>query len=326
MDISIVISPFNKNVRIQITETIKREFGEVSIKDIDELQNEYIVWKHKNENEQNYSILFRDEFERWADCIIEEVRWTEKEVMQTGGLYHQGLLSRIDNTLVPMARGKHGEIIYQYLHKDAVLMDIGSSSSPAYGNILPDNVRIQSYAVDALATFYNKLYEKYIPECNRQIKLGIFEFIASFFEKNFANVILIENALDHSIDPVKGILECLEVLKPNGLLRLFHRRCEAIFEEYTGMHHWNIDYNDALELLIWNDKFYINVSKLLDNDVEIKIIPVSCEKRIDQYFVVEMLKEESYDYRKYIDLENENRELSYVLSIIMEKWAETLNY
>lgn len=322
-NVSFIISPWNENVCIQIAETIRREFGYVHIKDLDELQNEYIRWKHENIKGEKYDIQLEREFEDWGNNIIGEVDYSIKHAMEKSGVNHISLLNSIDNDLVPAARGEYGNVIYKYLYADAVLMDIGSSSIAKYGSFLPNGIQIKSYPVDALAFFYNKLYEKYVPKCNKKIEFALFEFIANFYEKSFADVILIENALDHSIDPVMGILECLEILKPQGLLRMFHRRCEAVFEAYLGLHKWNIDYNDNLELIVWNEKNYVNVNRKLGNDAEIRVIPMTSSKRISDMFVVEIKKRKSYDYRKYIDVETENKSLAGVLRIIMEKWAET---
>lgn len=324
MDISFIISPLNENIRIQITETIKKEFGDVRIKDFDELQDEYIMWKHQS-SEEIYDVCFEDEIENWSDGITSEIEFNKKHVMQKEGLYHNQLLKSLNNDLVLSARGKCGDIIYDYLYDGAILMDIGSSSVAKYGDILPNGMHIESLAIDALAFFYNRLYEKNALKDNNRIKFGLFEFMAAFYKKNTVDVILIENALDHSINPVKGILECLEILKEKGLLRLFHRRCEAVYEGYAGFHQWNIDYNDNLELIIWNNKNYINVNKLLGTDVEIRIIPMPAKKRVDQYFVVEIQKRSTYRYTKYVNLELENRQLAIVLRSVMKKWAETMD-
>lgn len=323
-DISFIISPLNENSRVQIAETIKAEFGNAKIKNFDELQNEYIMWKHKNAGEI-YDVRFENGIENWADGITSEIEFNKKHAMEKEGRYHKELLNSLNNDLVLSARGECGDIIYDYLYDGAVLMDIGSSSVAKYGDILPNGMHIESYAIDALAFFYNRLYEKYALKVNNRIKFGLFEFMAAFYKKNSVDVILIENALDHSINPVKGILECLEILKEKGLLRLFHRKCEAVYEGYAGFHQWNIDYNDNLELIVWNNKNYINVNKLLGTDVEIRIIPMPAEKRIDQYFVVEIQKRSTYNYTKYVNVELENRQLAKVLRVVMKKWAETID-
>lgn len=40
-------------------------------------------------------------------------------------------------------------------------------------------------------------------------KFSLFELIATFYKKEGADGIMINNALDHCIDPFKAIVECL---------------------------------------------------------------------------------------------------------------------
>jgi hypothetical protein len=78
--------------------------------------------------------------------------------------------------------------------------------------------------------------------------------------------------LDHSIEPVWGIIEMLQVVKQGGAIILNHRRNEAEFEKYSGFHQWNFD---ALsnDFIIWRPDRRLNVTELLAGvaDVNCKI-------------------------------------------------------
>lgn len=87
--------------------------------------------------------------------------------------------------------------------------------------------------------------------------------------------------MDHCIDPFKSILESLFILKPNGILHLKHRRAEGVFENYSSLHQWNIDYTDEMDFIIWN----YDMAKIIN-----KLIMIFADTNFNKVFY-EMLKE-----------------------------------
>lgn len=108
----------------------------------------------------------------------------------------------------------------RYLKDGLTLMDIGCGAVSRYGASLPDGGSVNFIAVDSLAHAYNRINVCYAPGNKKAVTFGMFEFMAVFFQKEYADVILIENALDHCIDPLKSLIECLQVLKTGGLMRV----------------------------------------------------------------------------------------------------------
>lgn len=114
------------------------------------------------------------------------------------------------------------------------------------------------------------------------------EYLSAFIQNNDASLITIQNALDHSSTPVKGIIESLISLREGGILYLNHHPNEAEMEKYKGFHQYNVDERNG-ELYIWNKDYCINVTKLLDGfaSVETKgwimdiLLPLS-EKKLSK--------------------------------------------
>lgn len=319
-----IISPIHSGVIAEITEIIKTEF-EGKIINKDALQNDLMHRKHKRKREacQEYHVDFLQQSVQWIKELESEIKYWVDRVAKEHGTYHEEYIANINNQRILPAKGFQGENIFCYLKEGAVLMDIGCGAVSRYGSLLPDGSKVDFVAVDSLAYAYQKINAYYAPENKKTVTFGMFEFMAVFFEKDFADVILIENALDHCIDPLKSLIECLQILKPGGLLRLYHHRAEALWEGCLGLHKWNIDYNDDQEFIIWNEQNYVNVNKFFGEHVEIRIFVEGDERRSSQYITVELIKKETYNYLKFIDLTQENIMLGRCIDSLMANMAET---
>ena len=205
-------------------------------------------------------------------------------------------------------------------------MDMGCGSTPKYGEEISGGGRVNVVLVDPLAFFYNRINEiyGYGKDKNRQCNFGLFEFISSFYNENYCDVILINNALDHCIDPFKSIIECLYVLKMNGVMRLVHRRAEGVFEKYSGFHKWNLDYNEENEFIIWNENCAVNISEQLFKIAEVKIQHSGeCTLRRDSYLTVEITKKKDFELSQFKDLHQEAIYLAKMCSGLMQKYADS---
>ena len=141
------------------------------------------------------------------------------------------------------------------------------------------DIKIDYHFIDALAPFYNKLKEKYnvlIPDT----EFSFVEYLTSFYNINSIPLIIITNALDHSIDPVKGIIECVNVLKIDGILWLEHYNNTAEQEHYRGLHQFNFDVRDDAFIIWNNDGYYINVNELL-----IHVASITCIKDLSKNYI-----------------------------------------
>lgn len=143
--------------------------------------------------------------------------------------------------------------------------DVGAGMSYAVGTYLRKQdsalVPLDVHYMDPLALHYNKILRKYKRNLPN-IEIGMLEYLSAFLAGMDVSLITIQNALDHSVNPIKGIVESLCVLQEGGILYLNHHPNEAEMEKYKGFHQYNID-EEKGELIIWNRKEHINVSQLL---------------------------------------------------------------
>ncbi len=153
------------------------------------------------------------------------------------------------------------------LTPDFKVLDVGCGM--AYHNSpYIDGHQIDLHYVDPLAHFYNHIAASKkltLPE----IEFAMVEYLSAFYEKESVDIVLIQNALDHCFQPVRGIIESLKILKNDGLLYLFHNRNEAKHENYMGFHQFNVD-TQGDDLMIWNRENSYNINELLKDCARIR--------------------------------------------------------
>lgn len=221
-----------------------------------------------NEN-INYKVNYNSYLKNWFLHLSEELTFWENAYAKEGAYKHVFYLQNAHQRYFDE----------KYLQKPLVggetILDVGSGIISRYGNMLSDEKSVQLIPVDPLAYWYNEFNKKYLTkellEKKAKVEFGIFEGLSYSFALNSIDVIIISNALDHCIDPFRSIVECLKILKKDGVLLLKHLRREALNEKWEGLHQWNIDITDKGELLIWNNENYINISQTLKGYVKIEI-------------------------------------------------------
>lgn len=282
-----------------------------------QLENLYLTNMHKNMKFQ-WCIDFENQSKLWIDGIASEIQYWINGYHSTEGKL---IASYLSNNQFDKYHPEYKEFADELKDGDIVL-DIGGGITSKFGRFTERGCVLNVRTVDPLAHWYNQLLPNNIPE-NRKCEFGLFEFIAHFYEKESADGIIINNALDHCIDPFKSIIECLYILKVNRKIGLLHRRAEAVYEKYTGMHKWNIDYDTRMHLLIWNQDNAMDLTEVLKDIVEIKVIPLGQEKpREKQVIQVEITKKRSFELGQYVDLKKECFLLSGLLNQLMKYFAE----
>ena len=272
-----------------------------------------------------WKIDFENEARIWIENIMGEVEFHLRAGADSRGQYHEEYVMRNNNTKFT-GIDKDIEVFATRIKNEDIIMDMGCGSTPKYGEEISGGGRVNVVLVDPLAFFYNRINEiyGYGKDKNRQCNFGLFEFISSFYNENYCDVILINNALDHCIDPFKSIIECLYVLKMNGVMRLVHRRAEGVFEKYSGFHKWNLDYNEENEFIIWNENCAVNISEQLFKIAEVKIQHSGeCTLRRDSYLTVEITKKKDFELSQFKDLHQEAIYLAKMCSGLMQKYADS---
>jgi SAM-dependent methyltransferase len=153
------------------------------------------------------------------------------------------------------------------------VLDVGSGPLCGTGLIL-HNRKLDITATDPLAFAYQEMYCRYSIEPPVRTTLAFAEDLSVFFPANTFDLVTCKNALDHSLDPVRGLTQMLEVAKPNGFVLLQHQRNEALNEDYSGLHQWNFDVDDAGDFVIANRETRVNVSKEFAEFADTRVVQV----------------------------------------------------
>lgn len=200
-----------------------------------------------------YELAFWNNVYRWKHTFEGMINWSHYgKVIQLEGFDANGFLSSADNPLV---------------------VDVGCGMSYATGNMMGTDEDLQPidlHYVDPLAHYFNDILRRH-HRCLPQIEFGMVEYLSAFYDERKADLIIIQNALDHSARPVKGIIEAVSSLRIGGILYLNHHPNEAETEHYKGFHQWNIDEEDGV-LYIWNKQIKHSINDLLGSFADISVL------------------------------------------------------
>lgn len=272
-----------------------------------DMEEEYL--NHTRESlVDKWDVCFADYADNWVNNLESECLYWKNN--------NKTILDRNNEIWQNNRFDYYDKSVANHVSDGSVVYDIGCGPLALYGSKL-DAGEIDLISVDPLSFLYNKISAR--PE-GKEIKFGMFEFIADFFESESADLILINNALDHCIDPYKSVLESLALLKTGGKLRLVHRRAEAVHELYTGLHKWNIDYNADNNLIFWNKNNMINVTKALENIADIQVTSAENVSRENDFIQVMITKKKSFDLFKIVDSNDEIHDLTSVIRSLMHRY------
>lgn len=155
--------------------------------------------------------------------------------------------------------------------ENPLVLDVGAGMSYATGNYINkggEKTPLDIHYVDPLAPFFNKILKKYkknLPE----IDFGMMEYLSAFYPDHNVDLVIIQNALDHSSNPLKGIYEAVDTLRVSGKLYLNHHPNEAEMEHYKGFHQFNICAENE-KLTIWNKSERYDIAELLHDFAEVE--------------------------------------------------------
>jgi SAM-dependent methyltransferase len=130
------------------------------------------------------------------------------------------------------------------------ILDVGSGPVTNVGRRNGD-VRIALRACDPLAHQYDALLAKHGLAPPTRTEFAVAEELSAFFEASSFDVIHCRNALDHSFDPIRALVEMLKIVRPGGTIMLRHHENEAEREDYAGFHQFNFDLDEG-RFVIWN--------------------------------------------------------------------------
>lgn len=320
-ELSVVIGIFDFETVKEVKKTIPDIFGKnVKIKaghDIqDAYENRFLKMFHQN-MVFKWEVDLEKYFSTWLDNLESEIEYWVKNVADKRGNRHTYNIRCRENN-----RFTHKDILRR-VKENEIVMDIGCGLVSKFGDQLHDGGAVKLVPVDALAHFYNIINNRIQDGYKKDYvcHFGLFEFLGSTFGRNYADYIIVENALDHCIDPWRSLIECLYVLKLEGRMYLNHRRAEAVYENWSGLHKWNIDCCDG-KFIIWNKENTVNVTENLKDYIEIHMsYDDSVCTREYQNVGVELIKKRDFELNCFLDLSNDNMILTRFIDKLMERLA-----
>lgn len=218
-----------------------------------------------------------------------------------------------------------------------VVLDVGCGMSYAFGDHVETSDGMQPlemHYIDPLASFYNKIKERYHRDMP-DIEFGMMENLSITHSNKGAKLIIISNALDHSSNPMRGILDALNVLDVGGCLYLNHHPNEAEAEHYKGFHKYNICMNKAHQMVIWNREkriivddiiapFAMMETKTLENGFVVSVI--TKKSALDESVDPQEANKEAYVHKLMVLLEVPQC-LSFTLKMKMKyAWYNTIQF
>lgn len=143
----------------------------------------------------------------------------------------------------------------------AEILDVGAGPLTVLGKRAPGKT-FTITAVDPLASEYDRMLEAFSVVPPVRTVAAEVERLREPFAADTFDVVHMQNALDHSYDPVAGIEEMLAVAKPGGWLVLQHAIDEGESAAYDGLHQWNLTLEDG-KFVVWNKDARVAVDERL---------------------------------------------------------------
>ena len=145
------------------------------------------------------------------------------------------------------------------------ILDIGSGPVSILSRCTSShNIKLKS--VDPLADFYKSILppniSKYDVNVPDQLEA---EHLTENFGADSFDLVHIRNALDHVIDPVKCLEEMFKITKPGGLIVVHGFENEAVWENWVGMHQWNLSIHQNKLIISNRDGVFGDSSEIFKN-------------------------------------------------------------
>lgn len=224
----------------------------------------------------------------WLNGIINEIKFWDDYFETEGSEWKDGYKKMIEY--------ERQFTLEQYIDSDStVFLDVGSGPLSSCGS-RTEKTKMEFYAVDPLAAVYKVIKKKYRVRTKIQPEFAMVEKLSEKYSQNTFDIVHMQNALDHSFNPIMGLLQMIYVCKIGGKIILCHRDNEAEYEKYTGFHQWNLLVQDEL-FLIWRDRKRFDVYDLFKEYIDLKVIPAKNEVELHKVIITK---------RKNIELVNDS--------------------
>lgn len=153
--------------------------------------------------------------------------------------------------------------------KNTKFLDVGSGPSSCVGT-RTRKTNLKFFAVDPLAHIYELIKKENNLNTIINPTFAMVECLNEKFTENEFDIVHMRNALDHSFNPIYGILQMLYVVNIGGKVILRHIENEALAQNYQGFHQWNLCATEN-DYIIWRQNIKIKLSEFLNSIADVEI-------------------------------------------------------
>lgn len=203
--------------------------------------------------------MLTENVELWKSGIDYELQFWERWFLTRGREWPEDYTNRL-NPNAPIEPWVAAELEKMRLN-EAEILDVGAGPITNIGYTHP-RIKIHVTACDPLAFQYGEIRRRFSIIPPVETIFATAESLTKYFSVDHFDLVHCRNALDHSLNPVKGILEMAKVVKPGGRIMLRNMRNEAENENYEGFHQFNFDVVDG-HFIIWNRHERVDVETVL---------------------------------------------------------------
>lgn len=196
----------------------------------------------------------------WSDSIDAEVNYWYRKIKEDRKSFQQRYRrARPSNQMLP-------GFVNLFPTDKVSLLDVGSGPAPVVIGDYAKHVEIT--ACDPLADHYQQLLDRYGISSPVQVVRADGEQLAKQFGEGRFDITHIQNALDHSYQPVEIVRNMLRCTKPGGLVLIRTIINEGANEHYHGLHQWDLSPGAGDFYIRHRDGDTTAMRALLADDVE----------------------------------------------------------
>jgi len=151
--------------------------------------------------------------------------------------------------------------------KEVKIAELGSGMFCTIGSLWK-TAKVEIYASDMLAASFEEILKEFNIKSFIPVTYEDMENLS--YPDNFFDIAHCRNALDHSLNPVREIMEMYRVVKPGGYIYLRHFVNAGESLGYSGLHFWNINLDENGNFIIWNKEKYFNINNYLPGFKSVK--------------------------------------------------------
>lgn len=222
-----------------------------------------------------------ERFALWAAGIPYELNFWTHWAQAAGGGWPEEFAARMNpaTPLVPWLQDWARKAGQSHVR----VLDVGAGPVTSTGYVPPAGMTMELVATDPLADAYTRIFDTLGLVRPVPTTFALAEELSAFFPVDAFDLVHCRNALDHSFDPIRGLIEMLRVVRVGGMVMLYHHPNEAEAEGYSGFHQYNFDVEDE-RFVIWRGSTRWDVETLLPIETRVRArrsghVAVQIEKR-----------------------------------------------